>query len=130
MFSLWTIKLLNVVFSASLGLVALRLCIGGFASDKVRKSSPLKRAEFFLRVSKNGSSYMNLVLEKSHYLIGRGPECDILLKGIGIPLNVGEIYLKDGEYIFRDFEENEEKISPGAELKLYDYCVKVERIQN
>ncbi len=128
MMSLWTIKLLNIVFSVSLGLVALRLCIGGFASDKVRRSSPSKRAELFLRVSRNGSSYMNLALEKSHYLIGRGPESDIILKGTGIPLNVGEIYLKDGEYIFRDFQENEEKLSPDVELKLYDYCVKVESV--
>lgn len=128
MMSLWTIKLLNIVFSVSLGLVALRLCIGGFSSGKLKRSLSSKRAELFMRVSRNGSSYMNLALEKSHYLIGRGPECDILLKGAGIPLSVGELYLKDGEYIFRDFQEKEERIFPGAELKLYDYRIKVERV--
>jgi hypothetical protein len=129
MLSHWMIKLLNLVFVSSLGIVALWLFSSSLASGWVRRVSPSKRAELFLRVSRNGSPYMKLPLEKSHYLIGRGPECDILLKGQGIPLGAGEIYLEDGEYVFKNRETGEiakKKILPGDELILYNYVIQIE----
>jgi hypothetical protein len=128
MLSHWTIKLLHVVFVFSLGAVTLRLFYASLTSDRVRRPSPSKRAELLLRVNRNGSPYLNLPLRKSHYLIGRGPECDILLKGQGIPLNVGEIYLKDGEYFLKDGRGSEGRLSPDQGFKLYDYSVTVENM--
>lgn len=72
---------------------------------------------------------MNIPLVKSHYLIGRGSECDIPLKGIGIPVNAYEIYLEDEDYVLRTFESGEsasKKILLGNELVLYNYTITLE----
>ena len=76
MLSHWMIKLLNAVFVFSLGTVTLWLLCGSLISDRVRRSSPLKRAELFLSVNRDNTPFLNIPLKKSHYLIGRGPECD------------------------------------------------------
>jgi len=131
------IKLLNIIFVFSMGMVALWLFHQSLVSDRVRRSSPSKRAELFLRVSRDNAPFLKIPLEKSHYLIGRGPECDILLKGMGIPLKVGELYLQDDHYIFRNFHDysvtvnntpiaNEEKhILSGNEICLYNYKITI-----
>jgi hypothetical protein len=101
-------------------------------SGKIRRSSPLKRAEFFMRVKKDGVPYLNIPLVKSHYLIGRGQECEINLKGTGIPVRVGELSLEDDGYVFKSFQPEgmqETKILPDAELVLYNYEIKIEELQ-
>jgi hypothetical protein len=131
------IKLLNVVFVFSLGTVTLWLLYRSVASDKVRRSSPSKRAELFIRVLRNNTPFLNFPFNKSHYLIGRGAECDILLKGMGIPLTIGELSLRDDDCIFRNLQEhavriNDEpiekevrKIVPGDEIIVYNYAIKI-----
>ena len=84
-----------------------------------------------MRVKKDGLPYMNIPLVKSHYLIGRGPECDINLKGIGIPIRAGEISLEDDCYFFRSFQSGEgaeKTILPDDELLLYNYAIKLEEL--
>lgn len=137
MLSHWTIKLLHVVFVFSLGTVTLWLFFRSLASDRVRRSSPLKRAEFFLTICRNGAPYLRMPLKKSHYLIGRGPECDIPLKGVGIPVIAGEVCVYDGDYIFRNYRnssvpinggpisETPRKLLPGDEIMLYNYTIQV-----
>lgn len=140
MFLHWMIKLLNIVFVLSLGIVTLWLFYRSLTSERVRRSSPAKRAELFLRVSRDNTPFLKIPLEKSHYLIGRGPECDILLKGMGIPLRIGEICLWDGEYIFRNFHTNSlminnepaesemRKILPGDTIMLYNYTIMIQKM--
>jgi hypothetical protein len=136
------IKLLNVVFVFSMGSVTLWLLIRSLASGRVRRSSPSKRAELFLRISRNKTPFLNILLNKSHYLIGRGPECDIPLKGMGIPLRVGEMYQQDDHYVFRNFHDNSvminnepigkeaRKILPGDEIMIYNYTIKIQEEKN
>jgi hypothetical protein len=129
MLSHWMIKLLHVVFVSSLGVAAFWLFCLSLASDRIRRSSPSKRAELFLRVKRNSLPYMNIPLVKSHYLIGRGPECDIPLKGTGIPIKAYEIYLEDEDYVLRSCEPGENaahNILPGNELVLYNYTITLE----
>jgi hypothetical protein len=127
MLSHYVIKLLNIVFVLSLGIITLRLFYQSLIFDKARRSSPLKRAELFLRVGKNRAPFLKMPLKKSHYLIGRGSECDIPLKGMGIPLRVGEIALINGEYVFKNLGDNSiKKILPGDEIMLYNYTIEME----
>ena len=138
----WMIKVLNIVFVFSLGIVTLWLFYRSLTSDRVRRSSPSKRAELFLRISRDNAPFLKIPLEKSHYLIGRGPECDILLKGIGIPLIIGEIYLKDGHYFFHSFKHNSAKINneqmgieskeilSGDDLIIYNYKITISGVSS
>lgn len=131
------IKLLHVVFVFSLGTVTLWLFFRSLISDKVRRSSPSKRAELFLRVFRDGRQYLKIDLEKSHYLIGRGPECDILLKGMGMPVRVGELFHQNGEYFFKSLSESTvmndnlagtdpRKLLPGDKIMLYNYAIQID----
>jgi hypothetical protein len=133
----WLIKFLNIIVVLFLGIVTLWLLYESIITDRVIRSSPSKRAELFLRVSKDSAPFLKIPLEKSHYLIGRGTECDILLKGMGIPLRIGKIYLHDGNYFFRNLHDNsvlvnEEPIGKGAiklllgdEIGFHNYMIKV-----
>lgn len=138
MLSHWMIKLLNVVFVFSLGIVAFRLFYRSLISDKARRSSPAKRAELFLMVSKDGAPLLKFPLGESHYLIGRAPECDIPLKGSGIPLNVGELIVDEEGCFFKNHKTgsadiNEElspegpiRILPGSQVRLYNYTLMIQ----
>jgi len=132
MLSHWTIKLFHAIFVSSLGAVTLWLLFVSMTSDMVRRSSPKQRAELLLRVWKDGTSYLSLPLGKGHYLIGRGPECDIFLKGPGIPLKVAEIYMKGDDYHLRmpledEGEGNEKMLLPGEKLMLYNYAMQLDK---
>ena len=136
--SLYTIKLLNGVFVFSFGVVTLWLFLRSLSSLRVRRSSPSKRAEFFLRITREGIPFLNIPIEKNHYLIGRAPECDILLKGPGMALKMGEIRAGNGICTFRSLVDNcarvnnesigreERPLFPGHEIRLYDYLLKVD----
>jgi hypothetical protein len=98
---------------------------------------PSKRAELFLRVFRDGRPYLKIDLKKSHYLIGRGPECDILLKGMGMPVSVGELFQQNGEYFFKGLSESAvmnndpagtdpRKFLPGDKIMLYNYAIQIE----
>ena len=132
----WIIKLLNIVAVFFLGGITLWLLYCSIA-DRKRRSSSSKRAELFIRVIRNNTPFLNIPFNKSHYLIGRGAECDILLQGMGIPLTVGELYLRDDNYVFRNFQENSvminnepieketKRIMPGDEIIIYNYAIKI-----
>ena len=138
MLSHWVIKLLNIIFVFSMGMVTLWLFYRSLASDKVRRSSPSKRAELFLRVSRNNTPFLKIPLEKSHYLIGRGRECEIPLKGMGIPLIACEIFIKGDNYSFKNLQDNSvsingQSIEKGSReivlsdtIKLYNYTITIE----
>jgi hypothetical protein len=135
----YAIKLLNGVFVFSFGLVTLWLFLRSLSSHKVRRSSPSKRAEFFLRITREGIPFLNIPIEKNHYLIGRAPECDIILKGSGMALKMGEIRAENGVCAFRSFVDNcasvnngpigreERPLLPGHGIRLYDYLLEIQR---
>jgi len=131
------IKLSNILFVFLLGIVTLWLSYMSMVSGRVRRSSPSKRAELFLGVKRNGYLYMRLPLRKSHYLIGRGLECEIPLRGMGIPIRVGEIYRQNERYVFRNLQDhpvmiNNEPMERGSreiligdEIMLYNYTITI-----
>lgn len=140
MLSLWYIKLFNCVFAFSLCIVALWLFCRSLTSDRARRSSPKQRAELFLSVSRDGAPYLKIPLEKSHYLIGRGPECDIPLRGWGIPVNVGELTVDAEGCLFKSHQtssqdsngefsaEGSRRILPGGQVRLYNYTLMIHNI--
>lgn len=133
----YVIKLANLALVISLGLVTLRLLVGSLLFDRVRRSSPSKRAELFFKVFRKGAPFLKVVLDKSHYRVGRGPECDILIKGEGIPLQVGDLFFKDNQYFFRKSSPNFVTINgqPGPEglvritledeIRVNDYSMRI-----
>jgi hypothetical protein len=133
----WLLEFLNFFFVFSLGMVTLWLFFKSLTFDKVRRSSPKQRAELLLEVYRNGAPYLKIPLNKSHYLIGRGPECDIPLRGMGIPLKIGEMYEQEGGYIFKNLHNNSIRIngmslgkeiqfvSPGDEINAYNYSIAI-----
>lgn len=132
------IKILHIAFVASLALVTLRLFIRSLTSEKIRRSSPLQRAELFLRVSRDGVPYLRIPLKKNHYLIGRGPECEILLKGEGIPFYAGEIsWMKDDYYYTKAVNDHRrgglvensqsQNMTQGAKIAVADYMIEIAR---
>jgi hypothetical protein len=125
------IMLLNLIFSSSLGFVALGLFLGMLK----RPASP-PREPLFLSVRKDNVLFSRIPVKRGRYLIGRGTECDILLEGIGIPVVAGELLaaqklffkstaeypvMKNNSVTLPEFE-----IAPGDEVRLYDYCVTLE----
>jgi predicted component of type VI protein secretion system len=106
--------------------------------DRVRRSSPAQRAELFLAIRREGTPFSSLQLKEGHYLIGRGPECNIPLKGAGIPFRAGEIKRMDNGWIFRysnpgtitingtNPTDPERELQPGDEIQICNYCINVE----
>lgn len=133
----WLIEFLNFVFVFSLGMITLWLFRQSLASDRVKRSSPKQRAELLIEVRRDGAPFLRMPLVKSHYLIGRGPECDIPLRGMGIPFRVGEIYRQDVSYVFKNFQSNfamingkffsneAKTIFPGDEIRAYKYSIRI-----
>ena len=125
------IMLLNLIFSSSLGFVALGL----FLAMLKRPASP-PMEPLFLSVRKENVLFSRIPVKRGRYLIGRGTECDILLEGIGIPVIAGEL-LAAQKLFFKNTAEYpvmknnsvtppEFEIRPGDEVRLYDYCVTLE----
>jgi hypothetical protein len=132
----WLVQALNFLFIFSMGMIMLRLFYGSFTSDRVRRSSPKQRAELLIEVYRDGAPFLKMPLNKNHYLIGRGPECDIPLRGVGLPYKAGELYQKDGEYFFRNSNENltinqehpgkgSRKVMPGDEIGIGNYSIRI-----
>jgi hypothetical protein len=132
----WLVQFLNFLFIFSLGMIMLRLFYDSLASGKVRRSSPKPRAELLLEVLRDGAPFLKIPLTRSHYLIGRGPECDIPLRGMGVPYKAGELYQKEGEYFLmnssKDLVINREqpgkgsrKVMPGDEIGIRDYSIRI-----
>jgi len=133
----WLIEFLNFVFVFSLGMITLWLFRQSLASDRVRRSSPKQRAELLVEVYRDGAPFLRMPLVKSHYLIGRGPECDIPLMKMGIPLRIGEICEQERGYIFKNFQNNSVTMNnkpvgketvviyPGDEIRTYNYSIKI-----
>lgn len=131
----YIIKLANMIFAVDLGIILLWLLVSSLTFDKVRRSSTSKRAELFIKVFRDGAPFLKVVPSKSHYLIGRGPECDIRINGEGVPLKVGEFRFKGGGNFFKKFPHNlvyingcpmdeaEVGISPDDELICYGYTI-------
>lgn len=133
----WMIQFLNILFILSLGMITLWLFCKSLASDRVRRSSPKPRAELLLEVLRDGSSFLKIPLNKSHYLIGRGPECDIPLMKMGIPLRIGEISEQGEGHLFKNFKGDSVTVNnkpigrerimiyPGDEIRAYNYCIRI-----
>jgi hypothetical protein len=142
MLSHWMIKLLHPVFVSSLGAASFWLLCMSLASDKIRRSSPSKRAELFMRVKKGGLAYMNIPLVKSRYLIGRGPGCDILLKGAGIPVKIGELSFRENDWLLLNYaggavtingdqiDNGSRKLLPGERIILYNFTIEIKEGAN
>ena len=128
---------MKFLFVFSLGMVTLWLFFQSLTFDKVRRSSPKQRAELLLEVCRDGAPYLRIPLNKSHYLIGRGPECDIPLRGMGIPLKIGEMYAQEGGYIFKNLHKNSimingrplgkeiKSVFPGDEISAFNYSIAI-----
>jgi len=125
------IMLLNLVFSSSLGVTALGLFLATFKRRALPPKEPL-----FLCVRKDNVLFRKIPVKRGRYLIGRGTQCDILLDGIGIPVIAGELRAAQ-KLSFRNTAEHpvmknnsvtppEFEITPGDEVRLYDYCVTLE----
>jgi hypothetical protein len=125
------IMLLNLIFSSSLGFVALLL----FAAAMRRSALP-GRPRLFLFVRKDGVLFRKVPIRRGHYRIGRGLQCDVLLDGMGIPIVAGEIRSTDG-VIFKNVSESpatrnsvpaglEFEVLPGDEIGLFNYSMKLE----
>jgi hypothetical protein len=131
MFSPKEIMLLNLIFSSSLGIVALGL----FMAMLKRQALP-PREPLFLCIRKDNILFRRVPVKRGRYLIGRGSECDILLEGTGIPVIAGELFAAQ-KLFFKNVAEYpviknnfatppEFEIMPGDEVRLYDYCVTLE----
>ncbi len=131
------IELLNIVFVFSLAMVTLWLFFQSLPFDMVRRSSPKQRAELLLEICRDGVPYLKVPLKRSHYLIGRGPECDIPLRGMGIPLKIGEISEQGGNYIFKNLHDHSvvvngrplgketKSVLLGDEIHAYHYSIHI-----
>lgn len=126
------IMILNLIFSSSLGIVALMLLAGS-----LRRSRRPKREDLFLSVRRDGVLFRKILLKTGRYRIGRGRECDIILEGRGIPLMAGE-FVADKGLSFRTLSEysatknrerglREFEVAPGDEVGLFNYSLCVEK---
>jgi predicted component of type VI protein secretion system len=134
----YSIKLLHIIFACSLGGMALWLFFRCVVFDRARRSSPFQRAELFLAIRRESTPFSSLKLRKGHYLIGRDHECDILLKGAGIPRRVGEIERANSGWVFRHTNPGtisinganvtgpETKLQSGDEIQISDYYITIE----
>jgi hypothetical protein len=131
MFSPKEIMILNLIFSSSLGIVALSLL-----AASMRRSSLSKKAELFLYVRRDGVLFRKVPIGTGQYRIGRGNECDILLEGMGIPLVAGELIASE-KLFFRarsgspvtknkSTASHEFEIQPGDEVGFYAYSMRLE----
>jgi hypothetical protein len=137
MFFHWLIRLLEVLSMLFLGMLTLWLLCGSLVADRVRRSSPQERAEIFLRIRRAGTPFFNMKIIKSHYLIGRGPECDISLRGTGIPMRIVELRMEKGGCFFRSLAESGilyngilpgkemKKLLPGDEIMVSNYIIMI-----
>jgi hypothetical protein len=133
----WYIKLANMILVVDLGIITLWLLAGSLTFDKVRRSSPFKRAELLIKVFREGSLFLKFQPKKSHYLIGRGPESDIQINGPSIPLKIGELRFKREGNFFKKFPQNlvyvnripvsddEVCLTSGDEIACYGYLIKL-----
>ncbi len=133
----YTIKLLNAVFVASAGVVALLLLFASILNGTARMSSPKQRAERLLTVMRDGAVFLSMPLRKRHYRIGRSPECDIPLKGPGIPPVLCDIFINGGEWNILSHTEdsiaikgerpgkNKARITIGEKIMLYNYSISI-----
>ena len=138
MFFHWVIRLLDILSVLFLGMLTLWLLCGSLVADMVRRSSTSKRAELFLKLFRNNNPFLKIPLVRSHYLIGRGPECDIQLKVLGIPLRTGELRVKDGTCTFINLhdhsasinnlpiEKGEREFLSGDTIRLYNYSMTIQ----
>ena len=140
MFFHWVIRLLDILSVLFLGMLTLWLLCGSLVADMVRRSSTSKRAELFLKLFRNNTPFLKIPLVKSGYLIGRGPECDIQLKGPGIPLMAGELLIKEGTCTFINLHDNyalfnnlpiekgDREFLSGDTIRLYNYSMTIQSV--
>ena len=125
------VMLVNMIFSCSLGLVAVALFI-----DALIPSRSGRPREVNLVVRKDGILFRKMRLLKGHYRIGRDPGCDVSLEGMGIPVLAGELVIAD-RLSFRNFSAfraalndldagPEFEVRPGDEIRLFDYSFRLE----
>lgn len=134
----WIIKMLNAVFVLSLGMTILWLIIQTLSYNSSRSKRHEDMARIFLLITNNGASYLKMFLNEGKYLIGRDHSCNIVLKGIGVPSIVGELFVRRGVCQFKYFHgarvinqylKQEEKImilKPGQWITLYGYILNIE----
>lgn len=133
----WTIKILNALFVWSLGVTVIWLFSRALVSDWVAKTKPIRGETLLLNLMKEGVSYLKMPLEKKRYSIGRETDCDIPLKGIGLPLRA-EIRILGGCCLFDNVIDDHHStggvgkiekrviLKPGQELVLCNYVLRIE----
>jgi hypothetical protein len=128
------IKVLNLVFVFFLCGISVWMLYRGLVHERVRKPVSQKRRMPVLRIARDGKDFLKLPLTGKHYLIGRDPSCDIILKGSGIALQAGVLRCRDGRYFFKPFVgqiRSEDRVSPrnssdGGEIRIMNYSLKIE----
>jgi hypothetical protein len=133
----WTIKILNALFVWSLGATVIWLFSRALVSDWMAKTNSIRGETLLLNVIKEGVSYLKMPLKKKRYSIGRETDCDIPIKGIGLPLKA-EIRVLDGCCLFDDLIDDHHStggvgkiekrviLKPGQELALCNYVLRIE----
>jgi hypothetical protein len=101
------------------------------------KTNSIRGETLLLNVIKEGVSYLKMPLKKKRYSIGRETDCDIPIKGIGLPLKA-EIRVLDGCCLFDDLIDDHHStggvgkiekrviLKPGQELALCNYVLRIE----
>ncbi len=123
----------NLMFVLSSGALMLWLLGRSLISGLAWRSSAEQKSELLLEIFRDRASVLRLLLTKKRYLIGRGPDCDIVLKGVGIPLRLGEISRDHGRYFFYTLKdgsaaESDQRIAkgrlkliPGGEITIHEF---------
>jgi hypothetical protein len=125
------IMILNLVFSSSLGMVALLIL-----AASLKRPAVFKRAQLFLYVRRDGVLFRKVPIGAGQYRIGRGNQCDILLEGMGIPVVAGEI-IAANKFFFKTVSgypvtknsgvtPPEFEIEPGDEVGFFNYSMRLE----
>ncbi len=125
------IMVLNMIFSSSLGVVALCLL-----AASIRRLPLPRRGKLSLSVRKEGILFRTVSIGSGRYRIGRGRDCDILLDGMGIPMLAGEIVVADrlffraapGCHVTKNngTTPTEFEIVPGDEVGFFTYSMRLE----
>jgi hypothetical protein len=142
---MWSYDFLKILFSGSLGGIALLLLWQSIFDEKGRKRPGSRKAGstklLFLAATKDGVPFLRMPLLRNHYLIGRAADCDVRLPGPEIPLygvkmirdeDDGQWHLKmvpadEGSGVNHSFAgHNRTEIIPGRPFVLYNYRMEIE----
>lgn len=121
----WTIRLLNALFTSLLGLLSLRLLSWALQCGRENERPGGPGAEPpVLNILRDRAPFLRVLLEKDRYRVGRDSECDIVLKGPGIPLVAGEISARTSGCFFS--RDRQECLFPSGGIAILNYLLTVE----